>query len=171
MKRLFGILALMVCASIMIAGCVQPGGNETATPGTTTPGATETPATTETPAATETPATTETATGTQTTPAANATETPPAPPAVSGEAVSITAGGFVPDTLTIPPDTTVTWTNNAATNETVTATGVAGFFSSGILQPGDSYNYTFAESGNYTYASETTGIIGTIVVTDDNTTS
>ncbi len=166
MKRLFGILALMVIASIMIAGCVQPAGNATVTPGTTTPGATKTPA-----ATTGTPAATGTAKVTQTTLAANATETPPAPPAPGGKTVSITAGGFVPETLTIPPDTTVTWTNNAATNETVTATGVAGFFSSGILQPGDSYNHTFPEPGNYTYASEPTGITGTIVVTGGNKTS
>lgn len=113
MKKVFGILALMVIASIMIAGCVQPAGNETVTPGAT-PGLTETPAgtvttpietetpieTVTTPIETETPAGTvttpmgtETPAGTVTTPvggetptttsAANVTETPPAPPAAA----------------------------------------------------------------------------------------
>ena len=65
MKRMFGILALMVIASIMIAGCVQPAGNETATPGMT-PGATETPMGTETPVTTDTPMGTETPIETET---------------------------------------------------------------------------------------------------------
>ncbi|WP_292520965.1 hypothetical protein [Methanoculleus sp.] len=74
MKRVFGILALMVIASIMIAGCVQPTGDQPATPGTT-PGLTETPVETETPMATATtPVETETPMGTTTTP--TETETP-----------------------------------------------------------------------------------------------
>jgi len=190
MKRMFGILALMVIASIMIAGCVQPTGNETATPGTTTPGVTETPmattttetpvattttetpmatTTTETPATTATPMETGTTTATPTTAAANVTETPPGPPAAGGETVSIIDSGFVPDTLTISPGTTVTWTNDAATNETITATGQAAYFDSGMLQPGDSYNYTFTAPDNYSYMSQTSGFTGTVVVTGNTT--
>lgn len=165
MKRMFGILALMVIAGIMIAGCVQPGSNETATPGTTTPGTTGTPAETTTTATSvgTTPA------GTITTPAANAMETPPAPPAAGGESVSITDRGFVPDVLTVSQGTTVTWTNNAAENETVTATGQAADFDSGVLQPGDSYNFTFATPDNYSYMSLPTGFTGLIVVTGNTT--
>ena len=184
MKRVFGILALMVIASIMIAGCVQPAGNQTVTPGTTTPGVTETPmattttetpvattttATTGTPATTATPMETGTTTATPTTAAANVTETPPGPPAAGGETVSIIDSGFVPDTLTISPGTTVTWTNDAATNETVTATGQAAYFDSGMLQPGDSYNYTFTAPDNYSYMSQTSGFTGTVVVTGNTT--
>ena len=195
MKNIFGILALMVIASIMIAGCVQPAGNQTVTPGTTTPGVTETPmatttpVTTETSVATETPAATTTtmstetpmatatpmgtgttvATGTTTTSATNVTETPPVPPAAGGETVSITDNGFVPQTLTVSPGTMVTWTNDAATNETVSATGAAGFFNSGMLQPGDSYNYTFSTEDNYTYQSQESGFTGTVIVTSNTT--
>jgi len=158
MKRMFGILALMVIAGAMIAGCVQPGGNETAVPGTTTPGATGTPA-----------ATTATPVGTTPASTANATETPPAPPAAGGESVSITDRGFVPDVLTVSQGTTVTWTNDAAENETVTATGQAADFDSGVLQPGDSYNFTFATPDNYSYMSLPTGFTGLIVVTGNTT--
>ncbi|WOX55229.1 MULTISPECIES: cupredoxin domain-containing protein [unclassified Methanoculleus] len=204
MKRMFGILALMVIASIMIAGCVQPSGNETATPGTT-PGLTETPMETETPIGTETPAETETIAGTETpietgtttgteTPAetgatgtetpmtttttvgtetpmttadANATETPPGPPGAvaADETISITDNGYVPNTITVPADTTVEWTNDASTNQTVSATGEAAFFDSGMIEPGGSYNYTFSTPGNYTYQSMTSGFSGEVIVT------
>jgi plastocyanin len=229
MKRMFGILALMVVASIMIAGCVQPTGNETipgATPAaTTTPmatgtleaetpqfvtaGPTETPmttpvdtgtpmatATTMTPAETETtaangatPATT-TAAGatpiitvvegtpaagaagdTPATTAATATETPPAPPIteVADETISIAQGGFVPNTITVPPGTTVGWTNDGNMNQTVTGTGDMSFFDSGLLQPGDTFLYTFTATGNYTYMSQTTGAGGEVIVTPSTT--
>jgi len=96
-------------------------------------------------------------------------ETPPAPPAAGGESVSITDRGFVPDVLTVSQGTTVTWTNNAAENETVTATGQAADFDSGVLQPGDSYNFTFATPDNYSYMSLPTGFTGLIVVTGNTT--
>lgn len=212
MKSMFGILALMVIASIMIAGCVQPAGNETVTPGTT-PGLTETPmetgtpmatvttpmetetpmATATTPMETETPAgTTTTAAGTTTTPtgtmttaagtetptatgttsAANVTETPPGPPAaaVADEIISITDGGFVPNTITVPSGTTVGWTNDASSNQTVTGTGDTSFFSSDLLQPGESYSYPFTATGNFTYQSQTSGFTGTVIVTANMTT-
>ncbi len=248
MKRMFGILALMVVASIMIAGCVQPTGNETIpgatpaatttpmatgtleaeTPVFTTPGQTETPmttpvdtgtpmatATTMTPAETETtaangatpatttaagttpvttvigatptttavgatPATTTVAGTTPTsgavgaTPAttpAGATETPPAPPIteIADETVSITQSGFVPNTITVPSGTTVGWTNDADMNQTVTGTGDMSFFDSGLLQPGDTFLYTFTATGNYTYMSQTTGAGGEVIVTPNTT--
>jgi plastocyanin len=209
MKRMFGILALMVVASIMIAGCVQPTGNETipgATPAaTTTPMATgtleaETPmttpvdagtpmatATTMTPAETETTAangatpatttvagTTPTAGATGVTPAttpANATETPPAPPIteIADEIISITQSGFVPNTITVPSGTTVGWTNDGNMDQTVTGTGNMSFFDSGLLQPGDTFVYTFTATGNYTYMSQTTGAGGEVIVIANTT--
>ena len=184
MKRMFGILALMVIASIMIAGCVQPAGNETVTPGVT-PGLTETPMGTveETPAITATPMETETTpVGTETpmttattlaggetpmaTTPAGATETPPGPPAalVADETVAITDSGYAPNSLTVPVGTTVGWTNEASTNQTVSANGEAGFFDSGLLAPGDTFSYTFNGVGNYTYQSMTGGFEGEIIV-------
>jgi plastocyanin len=104
---------------------------------------------------------------TATTVAAGTTETPPGPPAtlIADEIVSITDGGFVPNTITVPVGTTVGWTNDASTNQTVSATGAAGFFDSGMLQPGESYSYTFNAADNYTYQSLTTGIAGEVIVT------
>ncbi|NLB01141.1 MAG: hypothetical protein GX837_09335, partial [Methanomicrobiales archaeon] len=121
MKRMFGILALMVITSIMIAGCVQPAENETVTPATT-PGLTETPTGTvdETPMETATAISTETPEETITTMAPAETETaileeieitmvsdeaetPPGTPVVvivADEIISITDSGFVPETLT-----------------------------------------------------------------------
>ncbi len=204
MKRMFGILALMVIASIMIAGCVQPAGNETVTPGVTpgltetpmgtveeTPAITATPMETETtPVETETPMTTATPMETETTPVgtetpmttattlaggetpmattpAGATETPPGPPAalVADETISITDSGYAPNSLTVPVGTTVGWTNEASTNQTVSANGEAGFFDSGLLAPGDTFSYTFNGVGNYTYQSMTGGFEGEIIVT------
>jgi len=75
----------------------------------------------------------------------------------------------MPDVLTVSQGTTVTWTNNAAENETVTATGQAADFDSGMLQPGDSYNFTFTTPDNYSYMSLPTGFTGLIVVTGNTT--
>lgn len=180
MKRMFGILALMVVASIMIAGCVQPEGNDTVTPIPTTPAATETPLeTVTTPAEVETtaviggtattPIETETTTvieGTATTPIE--TETPP-PPSLGAEAILITEDGFSPETLTIPADTTVTWTNDAIIDQIVTITGPSGVIELGTIEPGGSADYTFTETGEYTYVSAETGLEGTVTVTGSTT--
>ncbi|MDV2481501.1 hypothetical protein F8E02_05670 [Methanoculleus sp. Wushi-C6] len=172
----------------MIAGCVQPAGNETGTPGATptptlaaetpvftTPGQAETPMTTpvETPVETpietpvETPMTTPVGNETPAATPAGVTETPPGPPAavVADELISITDGGFSPSSVTVPSGTTVGWTNDASTNQTVTATGTMGFFDSGLLAPGDSFTYPFTATGNYTYTSQTSGFAGEIIVT------
>lgn len=190
MKRMFGILALMVITSIMIAGCVQPAENETVTPATT-PGLTETPTgtvdetpmetataiSTETPEETITtmaPAETETAIETaimeeiEITMVSDEAETPPGTPVVvivADEIVSITDSGFVPETLTVPAGTTVEWTNDASADQTVSTTGDTGFLSSGVLKPGDTYTYTFSAEGNYTYQSWISGSTGTVIVT------
>jgi plastocyanin len=110
-----------------------------------------------------------TATTEMTTTTAEETGTPPMPPAGEEGAISITASGFDPDTLTIPTDTTVTWTNNADTNQTITLTGPTGSVDLGTLESGDSVNYIFTESGNYAYVSEETGFDGTVTVTGNTT--
>jgi plastocyanin len=110
-----------------------------------------------------------TATTEMTTTTAEETGTPPMPPAGEEGAISITASGFDPDTLTIPTDTTVTWTNDADTNQTITLTGPTGSVDLGTLESGDSVNYIFTESGNYAYVSEETGFDGTVTVTGNTT--
>ena len=178
MKRMFGILALMVIASIMIAGCVQPEGNETVTPIPTTPVATETPLeTVTTPAGAETPLetvttpaeaeTTATTEETATTP--TETETPPLP-SIGAENVTITESGFSPDSITIQTDTTVIWTNDATTDQSITITGPTGPIDLKTIEAGDSVDYTFTEPGEYTYVSEETGLEGTVTVIESTTT-
>jgi len=44
----------------------------------------------------------------------------------------------------------VTWTNNDAVAHTVTSDS-GGELNSGVLQPGDSYTYTFNSAGNFYY--------------------
>ncbi|MDE1858484.1 MAG: cupredoxin domain-containing protein [Thaumarchaeota archaeon] len=91
---------------------------------------------------------------TQTTTAASSTTTA----AGAAVAVSIVQGattppnkGFAPDniTLVIGVNNTVTWTNNDSSIHTVTAND--GSFSSGYLNPGGSFTYTFAKPGVYEY--------------------
>ena len=165
MKRMFGILALMVVASIMIAGCVQPEGNDTVTPIPTTPAATGTPLeTVATPAETAT-----TSIETTTTAATEETETPPLP-SIGTENILITESGFSPDTITIPPDTTVTWTNDATIDQIITITGPTGTIDLRTIEAGGSVDHTFTEPGEYTYVSAETGLEGTVTVTGSTTT-
>ncbi len=127
MRKVFGILVIMVVAGIMTAGCVQPRGNETPAP---------------------------------------VTETPPLP-SIGAQTISITGSGFDPDALIVPVDTTVTWVNNAATNQTIQITGPTGSIDLGVVEPGAPVSYTFTTAGNYAYRSEETGFQGTITVVPD----
>ena len=64
-------------------------------------------------------------------------------------AVSMKSQSFSPSDLTIDKGATVTWTNNDSTTHTVTADG--GAFSSGNLAPGKTFNYTFSQTGTFSY--------------------
>ena len=124
----------------------QPGSTSTPTP---QPGSTNTP----TPGGGSQP----TATPTKT-PTATAT---PAPAAALNK-VAIAAGGFSPQSITVPPGTTVTWTNN--TNIPQTVNQVQGQFISGFIFVGKTWSYTFATPGVFQYKSATSGITGTVTV-------
>lgn len=56
---------------------------------------------------------------------------------------------FDPATLTVAVGDTVTWYNADIAVHTVTSD--TGLFDSGDLAPGDTWSYTFAEAGTYTY--------------------
>lgn len=66
------------------------------------------------------------------------------------QAVTIQNFAFSPASLTVAPGTTVTWTNKDSTAHTVTADSGTGPSSSQIA-PGQSYSYTFQQSGTYAY--------------------
>jgi plastocyanin len=68
------------------------------------------------------------------------------------QTVSIRDFRFDPAQVTIQPGTTVRWTNEGNTAHTVTADD--GSFDSGTLQPGDSFMFTFQDTGTVAYHCE-----------------
>ena len=71
---------------------------------------------------------------------------------------------FTPITLTVVPGTTILWTNKDAISHTVTSD--AGLFDSGPLKSGDTFSYTFASTGTYTYhCANHPSMLGSVIVT------
>lgn len=70
---------------------------------------------------------------------------------MKGAAENPNSPGFMPSTITvvIGVNNTVVWTNDDTAPHTVTAND--GSFSSGNLNPGDSFTITFSTPGTYTY--------------------
>ena len=56
---------------------------------------------------------------------------------------------FSPGTLTIVPGTTVVWTNETKAPHTVTSDN--GAFGSGIINPGQTFSFTFTTAGTFAY--------------------
>ena len=79
-----------------------------------------------------------------------------------GATVTITDSGFVPQVVTVPIRSAVTWTNSGAVSHTVTALG--GEFSSGVIPPGGTYSYLFAAPGEYPYRDLLSSATGKVVV-------
>ena len=73
-----------------------------------------------------------------------------ADPAATTVQVSITGYKFDPQVLTVPVGTTVVWTNHDDVPHTVTSTDKT-FKSSGALDQGDTYSYTFTAAGTFNY--------------------
>jgi quinohemoprotein ethanol dehydrogenase len=74
--------------------------------------------------------------------------------AISVNHVDIIDFAFSPGTIIVPPGTTVTWTNTGKQPHTATSTVSESNptkFDSGILQPGQSYSFTFDQAGTYDY--------------------
>ncbi|MEN8041582.1 MAG: cupredoxin family copper-binding protein [Actinomycetota bacterium] len=57
---------------------------------------------------------------------------------------------FTPASLDVKVGDTVTWTNNQDTTHTVDSS-VDGGWSSGVLEPGDTFSFTFTEAGSFPY--------------------
>lgn len=78
-------------------------------------------------------------------------------------AVTIANFAFGPTALQVAAGTTVTWTNNDSAAHTVTADD--GSFDSGNLAPGQSFTFTFDQSGSFTYhCSYHPNMVASIVV-------
>ena len=69
---------------------------------------------------------------------------------VTGDAVVIQHMAFQPANLQVKVGTTVTWTNNDVAPHTVTFRD-SSLKSSGVLQQGETYSYTFTRTGTFTY--------------------
>jgi plastocyanin len=63
--------------------------------------------------------------------------------------INIAARAFSPRTITVPVNTTVTWTNNDGMAHTVTSD--TGLFDSGTFGAGGTYSYQFTTAGTYNY--------------------
>jgi plastocyanin len=84
--------------------------------------------------------------------------------AVSGNAVSISGFSFGPQTITVKAGTAVTWSNQDSVPHMIV--GDSGGPSSSILQPGQSYSYTYTAAGTFTYhCGVHPGMKGTVIVT------
>jgi plastocyanin len=78
--------------------------------------------------------------------------------------VSIKDYAYDPNTITVPAGTTAIWTNLDIVPHTVTST--TGKFDSGVLEPGQKFNYTFNDPGTYNYYSTIhTYMKGQVIVT------
>jgi len=72
-----------------------------------------------------------------------------APASTATSTVQIKSTGFVPATVTINQDDSVTWTNTDTKDHQVVANG--GSFASPILKPGKTYNHVFRGGGTFRY--------------------
>lgn len=79
----------------------------------------------------------------------NAVQPPPIQTSAKSD-VSISNFSFNPGSTTVNKGTTVVWTNNDSAGHTVTADQGAGP-ASGLLNPGETYSYTFNEPGTFNY--------------------
>ena len=85
---------------------------------------------------------------------------------MAGPQIGILNYKFDPDTLTVPAGTTVTWVNHDEVPHTI-ASSDKRFTSSGALDTGDKYSYTFTTPGSYAYFCTLHPFMtGKIVVTD-----
>jgi plastocyanin len=72
----------------------------------------------------------------------------PAAGASAGNAVTVVDFGFNPDAITVKVGTTVTWTNIGVTH---TVTADKGLFDGGTFKSGETFSFTFAKGGTFTY--------------------
>lgn len=75
--------------------------------------------------------------------------TSPKPTQTSAVSVSIANFAFSPASVNVKKGTTVTWTNHDSASHTVT--GDSGGPASGPLANGDSYSFTFMQTGTFSY--------------------
>ncbi|HEX8991060.1 MAG TPA: cupredoxin domain-containing protein [Anaerolineales bacterium] len=79
--------------------------------------------------------------------------------------ITIKSGKYRPKNATVKIGTTLTFTNDDTTTQSVTS-DAPGLFDSGPLAAGASWKYTFSQAGTFPYHSTgTTGAYGSVTVT------
>jgi plastocyanin len=92
------------------------------------------------------------------------TPTPAADLAEETTVAMLDSWAFQPARLDVAPGTTVTWINTSTLVHAVTGDDLA-FDDSGLLEPGESYSFTFTDPGTYRYrCSPHPGMEGVVVV-------
>jgi plastocyanin len=90
--------------------------------------------------------------------------------AAAAASISITGGGFVPPTISVPAGTTITWTNNSGGTQSVKSTTAPYTYDSGNVANAATHSQTFVNPGVYDYTSVPGGINGQVTVTGSATT-
>ncbi len=70
------------------------------------------------------------------------------------EVVTMQALEYTPSEITVAPGTTVRWVNQEQADHTVTSDEPGGPLDSGVLDEGQSFEYTFETPGTFTYYCE-----------------
>ncbi|HSW79042.1 MAG TPA: cupredoxin family copper-binding protein [Candidatus Babeliales bacterium] len=87
--------------------------------------------------------------------------------ATSTNEVEIEDMAFKPDNITVKKGAAVTWTNKDSTAHTVTENDGKNGPSSQLLNQGQSYTFTFSETGSFQYRCTIhPNMSGTVIVTD-----
>ncbi|MFZ1128485.1 cupredoxin domain-containing protein [Methanoregula sp.] len=133
-------LTLILIAALCLAGCVSSSSSPTPA---TSPAQTVPPTTAATPVP---PAVTTMAMTAPVTPVVTASS-------FSGQAsVAIQNYSYIPASITVTPGTTVTWTNLDPVDHTVTSVAPSpATLNSPLLHQGDTFQFTFNQTGKYTY--------------------
>ena len=76
-------------------------------------------------------------------------ETPLTTPSLQTQSVSISNFAFNPGSITIPVGATIIWTNNDSVPHTVSSD--TNIFTSGTLNPGQTFRFTFNNKGTFSY--------------------
>jgi plastocyanin len=161
-----GLLAIVVGASLALAAC--SGAASTAAPASA-PASASAPAPVASPSAEASIAAPVASAAASTKPgggrygSGGASSPTPAASAPAGNAVTVVDFGFNPDAIKVKVGTAVTWTNTGVTH---TVTADKGLFDSGMFKSGETFSFTFAKGGTFTYhCAIHSSMRGTVTVT------
>jgi len=161
-----GLLAIVVGASLALAAC--SGAASTAAPASA-PASASAPALVASPSAEANIAAPVASAAASTKPgggrygSGGASSPTPAASVSAGNAVTVVDFGFNPDAIKVKVGTTVTWTNTGVTH---TVTADKGLFDSGMFKSGETFSFTFAKGGTFTYhCAIHSSMRGTVTVT------